>query len=109
MLEQKKNIAFGMVLGALLVGGTTVQASGQATQDTSKAATPAPTQDTSAYNAPARSDTGAAAATTDTVRVGTDSTGMSKMGNDTTAADTSTKAGKKAWKKKHHADSTSAK
>ena len=38
-----------------------------------------------------------------------DSTGMSKMGNDTTAADTSTKAGKKAWKKKHAADSTSAK
>ena len=51
MLEQKKNAAIGMMLGALLVGATAVQASAQATQDTSKAA---PTQDTSAYSAPAR-------------------------------------------------------
>jgi hypothetical protein len=108
MLEQKKNAAIGIMLGALLVGATAVQASAQATQDTSKAA---PTQDTSAYSAPARSDTSAAAGVTDTsaAKAGMDSTGMSKMGNDTTAADTSTKAGKKAWKKKHAADSTSAK
>ena len=37
MLEQKKNAAFGMVLGVLLLGGTAAQASAQATQDTSKA------------------------------------------------------------------------
>ena len=106
MLEQKKNAAIGMMLGALLVGGTAVQASAQATQDTSKAA---PTQDTSAYSAPARADTSAPAGVTDTSKkVGAD-TGMSKLSNDTTAVDTSTKAGKKAWKKKHKADSTSAK
>jgi hypothetical protein len=105
MLEQKKNTAIAMMLGALLVGATTVQASAQ---DTSKAA---PKQDTSAYSAPARSDTSAPAGVTDTsaAKAGMDSTGMSKMGNDTTAADTSTTAGKKAWKKKHAADSTSAK
>jgi len=108
MLEQKKNTAIAMMLGAMLVGATTVQASAQATQDTSKAAAK---QDTSAYSAPARSDTSAPAGVTDTsaAKAGMDSTGMSKMGNDTTAADTSTKAGKKAWKKKHQADSTSAK
>jgi hypothetical protein len=105
MLEQKKNAAIGMMLGALLVGGTAVQASAQATQDTSKA----PTQDTSAYSAPARTDTTAPAGVTDTSKkVGAD-TGMSKISNDTSAIDTTTKAGKKAWKKKHKADSTSAK
>jgi hypothetical protein len=106
MLEQKKNAAIGMMLGALLVGGTAVQASAQATQDTSKA----PKQDTSAYSAPARTDTTAPAGVTDTSKkAGVDSTGMSKMGNDTSAINTTTKAGKKAWKKKHKADSTSAK
>jgi hypothetical protein len=107
MLEQKKNAAIGMMLGALLVGGTAVQASAQATQDSSKA----PKQDTSAYSAPARTDTTAPAGVTDTsAKAGAD-TGMSKMSNDTTAIDTSTKAGKKAWKKKnkHAADSASAK
>ena len=106
MLEQKKNAAIGMMLGVLLVGGTAVQASAQATQDTSKAA---PTQDTSAYSAPARADTSAPAGVTDTSKkVGADS-GMSQMGNDTTAIDTTTTAGKNAWKKKHAADSSSAK
>ena len=107
MLEQKKNAAIGMMLGALLVGGTAAQASAQATQDTSKA----PTQDTSAYSAPARADTSVPAGATDTsAKVKSDS-GMSKMGTDTTAIDTTTRAGKKAWKKKHrqHADSSSAK
>ena len=104
MLEPRKNAAIGLLLGALLVGGTAVQASAQATRDTSKAA--APTQDTSAYSAPARADTSAPAVTDTSAK--TDSTGgAAKM--DTTAADTSTTAGKKAWKKKHAADSSSAK
>jgi hypothetical protein len=106
MLERKKNAAIGMMLGALLVGGTAVQASAQATQDTSKA----PTQDTSAYSAPARADTSAPAGVTDTSAKAKVDTGMVKMGNDSAAAiDTTTKAGKKAWKKKHKADSASAK
>lgn len=105
MLEQKKNVAIGMLLGALLIGGTAVQASAQATQDTSKAAA-APTQDTSAYSAPARADTSAPAVTDTSAK--TDSTGGAAT-VDTTAADTSTKAGKKAWKKKNAADSSSAK
>ncbi|MEO7985387.1 MAG: hypothetical protein ABI766_02555 [Gemmatimonadales bacterium] len=114
MLEQKKNAAFGMMLGVLLLGGTAAQASAQATQDTSKA----PSQDTSAYSAPQAADTGAPGAMTDTAAVtdtsamkaGTDTTGMSRMGNDSSWTDTS-KAAKKAWKKKHHTteDSTSAK
>lgn len=108
MLKQKNNAAIGVMLGTLLVGASAIQASAQATQDTSKAA---PTQDTSAYSAPARADTSAPTGVTDTsaAKADMDSTGMSKMGSDTTAADTGTKAGKKAWKKKHAADSTSAK
>jgi hypothetical protein len=108
MLEQKKNAAIGMMLGALLVGGTAVQASAQATQDTSKA----PAQDTSAYSAPARADTSAPVGVTDTSAKAKVDTGMAKISNDTAAIDTTTKAGKKAWKKKlkqQHADSASAK
>jgi hypothetical protein len=106
MLEQKKNAAIGMMLGALLVGGTAVQASAQATQDTSKA----PAQDTSAYSAPARADTSAPVGVTDTSAKAKVDTGMAKTSNDTAAAiDTTTKAGKKAWKKKLAHDSTSAK
>jgi hypothetical protein len=105
MLEQKKNAAIGMMLGALLVGGTAVQASAQATQDTSKA----PTQDTSAYSAPARVDTTAPAGVTDTSAKAAVDTGMAKMGKDTAAIDTTTKAGKKAWKKRAKATADSAK
>ena len=62
MLELKKNAALGMMLGALLIGGTAVQASAQ---DTSKAA-PATPQDTSAYSAPSRADTSAPLGVSDT-------------------------------------------
>ncbi len=105
MFEQKKNAAFGMMLGVLLVGGTAAQASAQATQDTSKA-TP---QDTSAYSAPSRSDTSAPAGatdTSDTSKAGTDTTGMSKMNHDSTYTDTS-KTPKK--QESESADSSSAK
>ena len=114
MLEQRKNAAIGMMLGALLLGGTAAQASAQATQDTSKASK----QDTSAYSAPARADTTAPAGVTDTsakaavdtgmAKMGTD-TGMAKMGKDTAWTDTTTKAGKKAWKRKHKLAADSAK
>jgi hypothetical protein len=99
MLDQTKNAAVGMMLGALLVAGTTVQASAQATQDTSKA------QDTSAYSAPQPADTGAPTDTS-AMKAGEDSTGMSKMNKDSAWTDTS-KAGKKAWKKDSSADSSS--
>ncbi|HEY8256601.1 MAG TPA: hypothetical protein VIG08_03005 [Gemmatimonadales bacterium] len=105
MLELKKNAAIGMVLGALLVGGTTVQASAQATQDTSKATS----QDTSAYSAPSRSDTSAPAGAIDTTAIDTTvKSDSSKMGHDSVWTDTS-KAGKKAWKKNSESDSTTAK
>jgi hypothetical protein len=114
MLELK-NAAIGTMLGALLIGGTAVQASAQETQDTSKATT----QDTSAYSAPVRADTSAPAGVTDTsapagvtdtsTKAGTD-TSMAKMGHDSALSDTS-QAGEKAWKKKNKqsADSSSAK
>jgi hypothetical protein len=112
MLELKKNAALGMMLGALLISGTAVQA---AAQDTSKAAPPTP-QDTSAYSAPSRADTSAPAGTIDTsatsdstrdssaVKAGTDSTGESKMYTDSTYTDTS-----KAWKKNTESDSATTK
>jgi hypothetical protein len=100
MLELKKNAAFGMMLGALLVGATAVQASAQATQDTSKASS----QDTSAYSAPSRSDTSAPSGAADTA--GTDTTGMSKMNHDSAWTDTS-KTSKKT--EDESADSSSAK
>jgi hypothetical protein len=105
MLDRTKNAAVGMMLGALLLAGTTVQASAQATQDTSKA------QDTSAYSAPQPADTGAPVDTsamkadTSAMKAGEDSTGMSKMSKDSAWTDTS----KKAWKKDSTADSSSDK
>ncbi len=106
MLESKKNAALGMMLGALLVGGTAVQASAQ---DTSQAA-PSP-QDTSAYSAPSRSDTSAPSGINDSsavsdssaIKAGEDSTGMSKMHSDSAWTDTS-KAGDKAWRKNTESD-----
>ena len=103
MLEKKMSSAAGMMLGVLLIAGTTAQASAQATQDTTKGAI----KDTSAYSAPQPADTGAPApAVLDTtaVKAGADT---AKVWHDSTTADTS-KAGKKAWKKKHKgaADST---
>ncbi|MGH7499954.1 MAG: hypothetical protein ACREL3_14020 [Gemmatimonadales bacterium] len=106
-MEQKKSAAVGMMLGVMLLAGTTAQASAQATQDTTKGMG----QDTSAYSAPLPADTGAPAAATDTsaMKAGMD-TSMAKMGHDSTWTDTS-KADKKAWKKKNKKsdDSTSAK
>jgi hypothetical protein len=109
MLELKKNAALGMMLGALLVGGTAIDASAQ---DTSKAAPTTP-QDTSAYSAPSRADTSAPSSVSDTsdssaAKAGMDSTGMSKMRSDSTYTDTSS-AGKKAWKKNTESDSATTK
>jgi hypothetical protein len=109
MVELKKNAALGMMLGALLIGGTAVQASAQ---DTSKASPTTP-QDTSAYSAPSRADTSAPTGVSDTsdtsaIKAGTDSTGRSKMSPDSAYTDTST-AGKKAWKKNTESDSATTK
>jgi hypothetical protein len=112
MLELKKNAALGLTLGALLIGGTAVEASAQ---DTSKAA-PTTSQDTSAYSAPSRADTSAPTGAIDTsvasdsvrdssaVKAGIDSTGESKMYTDSTYTDTS-----KAWKKNTESDSATTK
>ncbi len=112
MLELKKTAALGMAMSVLLLAGTSAQASAQATQDSSKATT----QDTSAYSAPQAADTGAPADTS-AIKAGEDTSGMSKMANDSTAND-STKMGHdsawtdtsktdKAWKK--NTDSTESK
>jgi hypothetical protein len=120
MMEQKRSAALGMMLGALLLGGTTVQANAQATQDTTKAK-----QDTSAYSGMQRPDTGIPADSS-AVKAGMDSTGQAKMHPDSAWTDTSkaawtdTSTGKKAWKHKNkskkaadttsvRADTTSAK